>query len=149
LHQIVQTPASVLIQSEWNRDARVVRMNARHNPAAVTSWLGDSVGWWDGDTLVVETRHFSSASRERSTGGVYFLVSPATVVTERFTRTAADELRYEFTVTDPTWYTTTWKGHSLLRRSRETIFEFACHEGNYAVRFVLQGLRAKEAEEAR
>jgi hypothetical protein len=146
LHQIVQTPATLLIQSEWNRDARIVRMNAGHNPAAVTSWLGDSVGWWDGDTLVVETRHFSMASRERSTGGVYFLVSPATVVTERFTRTAADELRYEFTVADPTWYTTPWKGHSLLRRSRETIFEFACHEGNYAVRFVLQGLRAKEAE---
>jgi hypothetical protein len=67
------------------------------------------------------------------------------VVTERFTRTADDELSYEFTVTDPTLYTMTWKGRNRLRRSRETIFEFACHEGNYALRFVLQGMRAQEA----
>ena len=148
LHQIVQTPDAVLIQSEWNREARIVRMNSRHNPAALVSWLGDSIGWWEGDTLVVETRHFASASRLRSTAMIYFLVSPATVVTERFTRTAADELRYEFTVADPTWYTTTWKGLNHLRRSSETIFEFACHEGNYAVRFVLQGMRAREAGES-
>lgn len=148
LHQIVQTPDAVLIQSEWNRDARIVRMNARHNPAALASWLGDSVGWWDGDTLLVETRHFAAASRLRYTAGIYFLVSPATVVTERFTRTAEDELRYEFTVADPTWYTTTWKGRNRLRRSSEPIFEFACHEGNYAIRFVLQGMRAREAGES-
>lgn len=148
LHQIVQTPGAILIQSEWNRDARVVRMNARHNPATLTSWLGDSVGWWDGNTLVVETRHFSSASRLRFTAGIYFLVSPATVVTERFTRTGDAELSYEFTVADPTWYTQTWKGRNTLRRSRETIFEFACHEGNYALRFVLQGMRAQEAGES-
>lgn len=148
LHQIVQTPDSVLIQSEWNRDARIVRMNARHNPAALASWLGDSIGWWDGDTLVVETRHFAAASRLRSTAGIFFLVSPATVVTERFTRTADDELSYAFTVADPTWYTTTWSGRNRLRRSRELIFEFACHEGNYAVRFILQGIRAQEASES-
>jgi hypothetical protein len=147
LHQIVQTPTAVLIQSEWNRDARIVRMNAPHNPAVMSSWLGDAVGWWEGDTLVVETRYFSDVSRQRSTAGIYFLVSPATVVTERFTRTADDQLRYEFTVADPTWYTTTWKGRNLLRRSHETIFEFACHEGNYALRFVLQGMRAREAAE--
>ena len=145
LHQIVQSRDVVLIQSEWNRDARIVRMNSRHNPPALASWLGDSVGRWDGDTLVVETRHFSEASALRYTGGVLFLVSPATVVTERFTRTADDELSYEFAVADPTWYTTTWQGRNHLRRSRESIFEFACHEGNYAVRFVLQALRAREA----
>lgn len=147
LHQIVQTRDAVLIQHEWNRDARIVRMNGRHNPAALASWLGDSIGWWDGDTLVVETRHFLAASRLRSTAGIYFLVSPATVVTERFTRAADDELSYEFTVADPTWYTTPWSGRNRLRRSRELIFEFACHEGNYAVRFVLQAFRAQEALE--
>jgi hypothetical protein len=147
LHQIVQTPAIVLIQSEWNRDARIVRMNAKHNPPTLTSWLGDSIGWWDRDTLVVETRHFSPTSSVRYTAGVHFLVSPATIVTERFTRTADDELSYEFTVSDPTWYTATWMGRNRLRRSREPIFEFACHEGNYAVRFVLQGVRAREADE--
>ena len=146
LHQIVQTPGAVLIQSEWNRDARVVRMNARHNPAALTSWVGDSIGRWDGDTLVVETRHFAATSSLRYTAGIYFFVSPATVVTERFTRTAADELTYEFSVTDPTWYTTTWKGRNRLRRSNEPILEFACHEGNYAVRFVLQGMRERDGE---
>jgi hypothetical protein len=146
LHQIVQTPGAVLIQSEWNRDARVVRMNARHNPAALTSWVGDSTGRWDGDTLVVETRHFAATSSLRYTAGIYFFVSPATVVTERFTRTAADELTYEFSVTDPTWYTTTWTGRNRLRRSNEPILEFACHEGNYAVRFILQGMRERDGE---
>ncbi|HKS57803.1 MAG TPA: hypothetical protein VJS12_21070 [Steroidobacteraceae bacterium] len=144
LHQIAQTPAVVLIQSEWNRDARIVRMNARHNPAALASWLGDSVGWWDGDTLVVETRHFLPAAHLRFTAGIYFLVSPATVVTERFTRTADDELSYEFSVADPTWYATPWQGRNRLRRSSEPIYEFACHEGNYAVRFILQGMRVQE-----
>lgn len=145
LHQIVQTSGAVLILAEWNHDARVVRMNGRHNPATLTSWLGDSIGWWDGDTLVVETRHFAATSSLRYTAGIYFVVSPATVVTERFTRTAADELSYEFSVSDPTWYTTAWKGRNHLRRSNEVLFEFACHEGNYAVRFVLQGMRAREA----
>ena len=147
LHQIVQTRDAVLIQSEWNRDARIVRMNSQHNPAALASWLGDSIGWWEGDTLVVQTRHFVPASQLRFTAGIYFLVSPATVVTERFMRTADDELSYEFTVTDQTWYTTTWKGRNRLHRSSETIFEFACHEGNYAIRFILQGMRAQEAEQ--
>ncbi len=146
LHQIVQTPGAVLIQSEWNRDARVVRMNARHNPAALTSWVGDSIGRWDRDTLVVETRHFAATSSLRYTAGIYFFVSPATVVTERFTRTAADELTYEFSVTDSTWYTTTWTGRNRLRRSNEPILEFACHEGNYAVRFILQGMRERDGE---
>jgi hypothetical protein len=149
LHQIVQTPEAVLILSEWNHEARVVRMNGRHNPATMTSWLGDSIGWWEGDTLVVETRHFAATSSVRYTAGINFVVSPATVVTERFTRTAADELSYEFSVTDPTWYTTSWKGRNHLRRSSEMIYEFACHEGNYAVRFVLQGMRELEAAEAR
>jgi hypothetical protein len=144
LHQIVQTPNAVLIQAEWNRDARIVRLNAEHNPSMLASWLGDSVGWWEGDTLVVETRHFLAVAHLRYTAGIYFLVSPTTVVTERFTRTADDELSYEFSVADPTWYTTPWKGRNRLRRSREPIYEFACHEGNYAVRFILQGIRAGE-----
>ncbi len=146
LHQIVQTPDAVLILSEWNHEARVVRLNGRHNPATMTSWLGDSIGWWDDDTLVVETRHFAATSSVRYTAGIYFVVSPATVVTERFTRTAADELSYEFSVTDPTWYTSPWKGRNRLRQSNEMIYEFACHEGNYAVRFVLQGMRERETE---
>jgi hypothetical protein len=145
LHQIVQAAGAVLIQSEWNHEARIVRIDQPHNPAALTSWLGDSVGRWDGDALEVETRHFAPTSTLRYTAGIFVLVSSATVVTERFTRTAADELTYEFSVSDPTWYTTTWQGRNRLRRSNETIYEFACHEGNHAVRFVLQGLRAGEA----
>jgi hypothetical protein len=141
----VQTSGAVLIQSEWNREARVVRMNARHNPAVLSSWSAILSGggrathsWW---------RHVTSPATSglRYTAGIYFVVSPATVVTERFTRTAADELTYEFSVTDPTWYTATWKGRNRLRRSNEPILEFACHEGNYAVRFILQGMRAQEA----
>ena len=145
LHQIIQTTGAILVQSEWNREARVIRMNAAHAPPEVVSWLGDSIGWWEGDTLVVETRHFSPTSQIRAAPLVLFLVSPQTVVTERFTRIAADELLYTFTVTDPTYYTQSWSGENHLKRSSETIFEFACHEGNYALEFVLQGARSVEA----
>lgn len=145
LHQIVQTTDAILIQSEWNRDARVVRMNAKHAPAAIVSWLGDSIGWWEGDTLVVETKYFTPTSHTRTSPLVLFFVSPQTTVTERFTLTAPDELHYMFTVTDPTYYTQPWTGESRFVRSAEIILEFACHEGNYALEFVLRGARSSDA----
>jgi hypothetical protein len=143
-HQIVQTPGAIAIHSEWNHEARIVRMSTRHAHSMVTSWLGDSIGRWEGDTLVVETRYFAPTSHTRSTAMILFFVSPQTVVTERITRTSHDELHYEFTVDDPTYYTQPWRGENRLVRSNDRIFEFACHEGNYALGFVLQGARSRE-----
>jgi len=145
LHQIVQTKDNVVIASESLHDTRVIRMNGRHAPAAVVSWLGDSIGWWDGDTLVVETKYFAATSRDRFFPHVLYFVSPTTTITERITRVSADELRYVFTVSDPAFYTRAWTGETRLKLSVDRAYEAACHEGNYALRFILEGARAREA----
>lgn len=85
-HLIVQTAQTVVFFSEWLHEARVIRMNAKHAHPAMTSWLGDAIGWWEGDTLVVETRYFTPSDKVRGSPAGIFLVSPATTVTERFTR---------------------------------------------------------------
>jgi len=147
MYQIVQTPAVAVIVSELIHDARMIRMNGTHSPAALTSWLGDSIGRWEKDTLVVETKYFSpsSAVRLRSRNNV-FLVSPRTVVIERFTRVSDRELNYVFTVSDPTYYTRPWTGETHLLRSAKRMFEFACHEGNYSMRDMLEAARADDAK---
>jgi hypothetical protein len=148
LRQIVQTPQAIVISSEELHEARIIRMNARHGPAAVVSWLGDSIGWWEGATLVIETKYFAPTSAKRLGPLSEFLVGPHTKVTERITRVSADELRYQFTVEDPTYYTQPWKGETRFSRSNDPIFEFACHEGNYSLPFVLLGAREMDAKAA-
>src|SRR4051812_1644649 len=103
LHQIVQTPDSVLILTEMNHDVRIVRLNGTHRPAEVRSWLGDSIGWWDGDTLVVETTNFTDKTRFRGS-------TAQLKVTERFSRIDARTLLYRFTVEDPQTWTQPWTG---------------------------------------
>ena len=142
LHQILQTDVAVLFFSESMHDARVIRLNAQHGPAAVTSWLGDSIGWWEGNTLVVETTHFSPSDRGRRLTDLGFLTSPQTVVTERFTLDSANELNYVCTVSDPTYYKQPWKGETHFLRTSDRMLEYACHEGNYSMRFLLQTGRA-------
>jgi hypothetical protein len=144
LRQFVQTRNAIVIASEELHEARVVRMNAKHNPPAVVSWLGDSIGWWEGDTLVIETKHFAPTSAERGGPGSLFFVGPDTTVTERITRVSRDELQYLFTVEDPTYYTQPWKGETRFGRSDERILEYACHEGNYSLPFALMSARAIE-----
>ena len=144
LRQIVQTPNSMIIASEELHEARVVRMNAQHGPAAVVSWLGDSIGWWDGETLVIETKYFAPTSAARSGPASLFFVGPDTTVTERITRVSRDELSYVFTVEDPTYYTQPWKGETRFGRSDEQMLEYACHEGNYSLRYALMGGRATD-----
>jgi hypothetical protein len=141
LRQIVQTPHSIVIASEELHEARVVRMNASHAPPAVVSWLGDSIGWWEGETLVIETKYFAPTSAERAGPASLFLVGPDTTVTERITRVSRDELSYVFTVEDPTYYTRPWKGETRFGRSDERILEYACHEGNYSLGFALLSAR--------
>lgn len=144
LRQIVQTPTAIVIASEELHEARVIRMNAKHMPAAVTSWLGDAIGWWEGETLVIETKYFAPTSAERAGPAHIFLVGPQTTVTERITRVSRDELSYVFTVEDPTYYTQPWKGETRFARSNEPILEYACHEGNYSMAYGLMGGRATD-----
>jgi hypothetical protein len=144
LRQIVQTQHSIVIASEELHEARVVRMNAAHAPAAVVSWLGDSIGWWEGETLVVETKYFAPTSSARAGPASLFFVGPNTTVTERIARVSPDELRYAFTVDDPTYYTQPWKGETRFGRSNDQILEYACHEGNYSLGNALTSARAIE-----
>jgi hypothetical protein len=143
-YQFVQTPDTTVILSEVSHDARMVHMNTMHSPAAIVSWLGDSIGWWEKDTLVVETRHFAPNSAVRMNARYLLLVSPQTVVIERFTRVSDHELNYVFTVSDPTYYTRSWTGETHLLRSSHKMFEYACHEGNYAMRNILEAARAQD-----
>jgi hypothetical protein len=143
IYQFVQTPTTTMIISETIHDARIVRMNGMHSPAAVTSWLGDSVGWWDHDTLVVETKYFAPNSAVRQNVRYVFFVSPQTTVFERFTRVSDHELNYVFTVSDSSFYTRSWTGETHLRRSSARLFEYACHEGNYSLQNVLEAARAQ------
>jgi len=142
LRQIVQTPSAIVIASEELHEARVIRMNAQHTPAAIVSWLGDAIGWWEGETLVIETKHFAPTSAARAGPGMLFFVGPETTVTERITRVSADELSYVFTVEDPSYYTQPWKGETRFGRSDEQMLEYACHEGNYSLQFALMSARA-------
>jgi hypothetical protein len=146
-YQFVQTRDATVIRSEVTHDARLVRMNSTHSPAAITSWLGDSIGWWEKDTLVVETKHFAANSALRMNARYFFLVSPQTTVLERFTRVSGNELNYVFTVTDPTYYTQPWTGETHMLHSSERMYESSCHEGNYFMRDVLEAARAKDLKE--
>ena len=145
LHQIVQTSDSFVFMSEFVSATRIVRLSPHRPPAAITSWLGDSIGRWEGDVLVVETRGFTPSDHLRAAGAAgSFLVSPATVVTERFARVAPDRIDYTFVVEDPTYYTQPWKGESHFLRRDELILEYACHEANYSLVHILEGARERE-----
>jgi hypothetical protein len=146
IYQFVQSPSSTVIVSEFIHDARIIRMNGTHSPAAVASWLGDSIGWWEKDTLVVETKYFAPNSSVRLNARYLFFVSPETTVIERFTRVSDRELSYVFTVSDPIYYARPWTGETHLLRSNDRMFEDACHEGNYALRNILEAAREKDAK---
>jgi hypothetical protein len=137
--QIVVTPDSVMLLNEMNHDVRVVRMSGGHAPASIRKWLGDSIGHWEGDTLVVETTNFTEKTRFRGS-------SPDLKVTERFTRVNPDTLLYQFTVDDPSIWDSAWSGEYIWQRSEEPVYEYACHEGNHAFGDILRGARLLEAE---
>lgn len=142
LHQIVQTRDAVVFFSESLHEARILRLGSRHQPAAVTTYPGDSIAHWEGDTLVVETRNFKP---EQNRSGD-FLISTDTVIVERFSRESHDELNYVFTITDPTYYIQPWTGETVFLRSDQAIFEDACHEGNYSLQHILEGGRVRDGQ---
>ncbi len=141
LHQIVQTPDSVMILTEMVHDARVIRMNAPHLPKSYRLWFGDSVGHWEGDTLVVDTTNFSDKTRFRgSTENLH--------VIERFTREDDHSLLYQFTIDDPDTWTKPWTGEYTWPATSKLMYEYACHEANYALTDILKGARLREKEQA-
>jgi hypothetical protein len=141
LHQIVQTPGNIMILSEMVHDARIVRMNAEHLPKTIRKWMGDSVGHWEGDTLVVDTTNFTDKTRFRG-------ATEDMHVVERFTRVAPNALLYQFTIDDPATWARPWTGEYTWPATNEKIYEYACHESNYALENILRGARLREKEAA-
>ncbi len=142
LHQIVQSPDSVLILTEMVHDARLVRMNSEHAPKAIRKWMGDSIGRWEGDTLVVDTTNFTDKTRYRGSTADLHIV-------ERFTRMDARTLLYRFTVEDPGTWEKPWTGEYTWPATDELMYEYACHEGNYALGDILRGARLKEVNDSK
>ncbi len=143
-YQIVQSPGYVMILVEMNHDARIIRIGGDHLPDDVRPWLGDSVGHWDGDTLVVETTNFHPGQSFRAAIKHQLYLTPDAVVIERFTRVSDSEIVYAFEVDDPGAYTEAWAGELTLRHTDGPIYEYACHEGNYAMSGILAGARLAE-----
>ena len=119
-----------MILTEMVHDARIVRMNAQHLPKTIRLWMGDSVGHWEGDTLVVDTTNFNDKTRFRgSTENLH--------VVERFSRVNAGTLLYRFTIEDPATWEKPWTGEYTWPATKEHIYEYACHEANYALGDIL------------
>ena len=143
-YQIVQSPGYVMIMVEMNHDARIIRLDSDHNPDNMKPWLGDSVGWWEGQTLVVKTKNHHPQQKFRAAIRHQILMMEEAEVTERFTRVSKDEILYQFEVNDKRAYRDVWKGEMPLRSTKSRIYEYACHEGNYAMANILAGARAEE-----
>ena len=142
LKQIVQTKDYVMILNEMVHDVRIIRLNrTAHQPSAIRNWFGDSIGRWEGDTLVVETTNFTDKTRFRGS-------SEAMRVVEWFTRVAPDTILYRFTIDDPATWVKPWTGGYPWVVSDSTLYQYACHESNYALEGILRGARLLENEGA-
>ena len=144
-YQIVQTDHEVIIHVEMIHDTRIISLNGRpHLPSNVRSWLGDSIGHWEGSTLVVDTTNFNDAGGFYGDAGGFYGWDRNLHVTERFSLLDADTILYQFEIDDPTAFTRPWKGELTMARTSGPIYEYACHEGNYAVPNLLKGFRTDE-----
>ena len=139
-YTIVQTPDYVVIMAEMVHDARIIRIGSGPRlPDHVRPWMGDSWGHWEGDVLVVETTNIHPLHRYSG---------EEMKVTERFSRMAEDAILYEFTIDDPSTYTEPWGGQVPMMALNDRLYEYACHEGNYALSNILSGARYQERMEA-
>ena len=136
-YQILQTGREVMIQVEMVHDTRIIRLNDTHKPASVRQWMGDSIGRWEGDTLVVETTNFR---RDQTFRGA---TANQTVI-ERFTRISPQQIHYQFEVVDPAAFDAPVKGEESFNATKDMVYEYACHEGNYALPGILAGAREEE-----
>lgn len=144
-YQIVVTRDAVVVHAEMIHDARIVHVDGRpHLPRGVSQWMGDSIGHWAGDTLVVDTTNFKADSGFYGDAGGNFGWDENLHMVERFRLLDADTLLYQFEIDDPTAYTQPWTGELTMTRSTDNIYEFACHEGNYSLEGMLRGYRAAE-----
>ncbi|HEY8539712.1 MAG TPA: hypothetical protein VIL28_12655 [Steroidobacteraceae bacterium] len=141
-YQIVQSPGHVMILVEMVHDARIIRINGKPLPKTIKKWMGDSIGHWEGDTLVVRTTNFRPEQSFRGS-------TENAVITERFTRVSDDQIVYRFTVEDPAAFTRSFTGELPFTRVDANVYEYACHEGNYALPGILAGARAAEEKAAR
>jgi len=140
--QIVQGPGYVAIETEEIHDVRVIPTNGRPHPAkSVRQWMGDSVGHWEGNTLVVDTSNFTDRTPFPGAQNLH--------VIERFTRTGEDTLLYQFTVEDPGMWTKPWSGEVPSIRINGQLYEYACNEANYGLENTLRGARVADAEAAK
>jgi hypothetical protein len=140
-YQIVQTPENIVILVEMVHDARIIRMNATHAPASVRQWFGDSIGHWEGDTLVVDTTNFTDKTRFRGSSENLHAV-------ERFTRIDQNTILYRVTLDDASTFSKPWTIEYPFVATKSPIYEYACHEGNYAMTDILGGARKADAEKA-
>lgn len=141
-YQIVQTPDHVMILIEMVHDARIIRINGKHAPPTVRQWLGDSIGHWEGDTLVVDTTNFTDQTRFRG-------ASQDLHVVERFKRVDADTILYRAIIEDPSTFAKTWVLEYPFKSTPGPIYEYACHEGNYSLVDILGGARKAEEERSK
>jgi hypothetical protein len=143
-YTIVQSKDTIVILTEMVHDARVIRMNGTHPPAGLRKWFGDSIGRWEGDTLVVETTNFHPMHGFRG-------ASENLKITERFSRKDARTINYRFTVEDPTTFTAPFTGELVFNAMQpgDMVYEYACHEANYGLEGVMSGARAQEREAAK
>ena len=133
-YQIIQTDKAVMIQVEMIHDTRIIPLDGRpHPPSNVRLWLGDSVGHWEGGTLVVDTANFNDAGGFYGDAGGMFGWDRNLHVIERFSMLDPNTILYRFEVDDPTAFTRPWKGELTMSRAPGPIYEYACHEGNYAL----------------
>ncbi len=137
-YQIVQSAGTIMILVEMVHDVRLIHMDNRpHLPSNIRQWLGDSIGHWEGDTLVVDTTNFTDKTRFRGSGENLHVI-------ERFTRVDAKTMLYKVTIDDPTSFTQPWTAEYPFLATAGPIYEYACHEGNYAMTDILAGARAQE-----
>jgi len=142
LLQIVQGPGYVAVLREQNHSTRIIPTDGRsHVPQNIRLWQGDSVGHWEGKTLVVDTTNFTNLTAFQGSGEKLHLV-------ERFTRAADDTMIYEFTVEDPTTWAKPWTAEIPWTKTKGPVYEWACHEGNTMISTILRGARVAEAEAA-
>jgi len=145
LYRFVQTRDEIAILGESNSELRIIHLGATHLPDRIKTWTGDSIGHWEKDTLVVETTNLRT---DAPLSQAPFFFTPGVKIAERFTRVSKGALKYEFSVEDPAIFSRPWRAEMSFAASGASLFEFACHEGNYGMVNVLAGARAIEREQA-
>lgn len=144
-YQILQTDTAVVVHAEMIHDTRIIHLDGRpHLPSSIRRWMGDSIGRWDGDALVVDTTNFNDGGGFYGDAAGNFGWDRHLHLVERLRLLDTETLLYQFEVDDPTAFTQPWKGELTMTRSPGPLYEYACHEGNHALTNMLRGYRASE-----